>query len=137
MTNRTGRPPEQPARWLNWRSRLLEQDQWLEAEPVLRECLAIREKAQPNDWATFNTQSMLGASLIGQGRYAEAEPLVLSGYQAMKAREARIPFPARTRLSAAAVRVIKLYEYWGKNDMATRWRAQLTLNCLAAKPSIP
>ena len=26
---------------------LLEQDQWLEAEPILRECLAIREQAQP------------------------------------------------------------------------------------------
>jgi hypothetical protein len=30
-----------------------------EAEPLLRECLPIREKTQPNVWSTFNTKSIL------------------------------------------------------------------------------
>src|SRR5262249_34097606 len=34
---------------------LLEQKQSAEAEPVLRECLAIRTKKEPEDWRTFNT----------------------------------------------------------------------------------
>jgi serine/threonine-protein kinase len=34
---------------------LVQQKKWTEAEPVLRECLAIREKAQPDLWSTFNT----------------------------------------------------------------------------------
>ncbi len=35
--------------------------------------------------------SLLGGALLGQGRYAEAEPLVIGGYEGMKAREAKIP----------------------------------------------
>ena len=40
-----------------------------EAEPFLRECLAIREKTQADDWKTFNTRSLLGGSLLGQKKY--------------------------------------------------------------------
>ena len=46
---------------------LLQQKKWTEAEPLLRECLAIREKTQPDDWSTFNTKSLLGGALLGQG----------------------------------------------------------------------
>jgi WD40 repeat protein len=65
---------------------LLEQKQWSEAEPFIRECLAIREKAQPESWTTFNALSLLGGSLLGQKKYAEAEPLLLKGYAGMKER---------------------------------------------------
>ena len=70
------------------------QRKWAEAEAILRECLAIREKAQPDDWTTFNTRSQLGGSLMGQKKFAEAEPLILAGYEGMKAREAKIPAPS-------------------------------------------
>ena len=53
---------------------LVRNGKWTEAEPVLRECLAIREKNQPDEWSTFNTRSQLGGSLLGQGKHAEAEP---------------------------------------------------------------
>lgn len=62
-----------------------------EAEPLLRECPAIREKAQPDAWTTFNTQSLLGGAPLGQKKYAGAEPLLLKGYEGMKAREKTIP----------------------------------------------
>ena len=41
---------------------LLEQKKWTEAEPLLRECLAIREKTQPDEWTTFNTRSRCSAA---------------------------------------------------------------------------
>ena len=41
---------------------LLDVNEFADAEPMLRECLAIREKAEPDDWRTFNTQSMLGGA---------------------------------------------------------------------------
>ena len=67
------------------------------AEPLLRECLAIREKTQPDDWTTFNTQSLLGGALLGQKKYADAEPLLLKGYEGMKQREKTIPPRDATR----------------------------------------
>jgi eukaryotic-like serine/threonine-protein kinase len=48
----------------------------------------------------------------------EAEPLILQGYEGMKAREAKIPAPAKKRLAEAAERVVKLYEVWGRKNKA-------------------
>jgi serine/threonine protein kinase/Tfp pilus assembly protein PilF len=45
---------------------LLGQKKYADAEPLLRACLKTREKKQPDDWTTFNTRSLLGASLLGQ-----------------------------------------------------------------------
>jgi serine/threonine protein kinase/tetratricopeptide (TPR) repeat protein len=57
-----------------------------EAESVVRQCLALREKNLPDDWRTFTAQNMLGGILLLEKRYAEAEPLLLSGYSGMKER---------------------------------------------------
>src|SRR5262249_46052409 len=53
---------------------LLKQDKASEAEPLLRECLAIRVKAAPDDCSTCNAQALVGGSLLGLKKYAEAEP---------------------------------------------------------------
>ena len=53
----------------------------------------------------------------------------MSGYEGMKAREAKIPAIRKPRLTDAAERVVKLYEAWGKPEKAAEWRARL------AKPS--
>ena len=66
---------------------LLEMKGFAEADALFRESLAIREKLQPDDWTTFNTKSMLGGALLGQKKYAEAEPRMVKGYEGMKARE--------------------------------------------------
>jgi hypothetical protein len=111
---------------------LVAQGKWVEAEPVVRECLAIREKLQPEDWSTFNTRSLLGASLLGQKKFAEAEQMILSGYSGLKARETRIPPQARSRLTEAAERVVKLYEAWEKKEKAAEWRARLQPHAVLA-----
>jgi eukaryotic-like serine/threonine-protein kinase len=105
---------------------LIQRGQWSAAESVLRECLTIREKSQPDEWSTFNTRSTLGGSLLSQKKYAEAEALIVEGYEGMKAREARIPPPGKPRLTDAAERVVKLYEAWGKPEKAAEWRARLS-----------
>src|SRR5205807_2365895 len=63
---------------------LLRQQKPFDAEPILRECLAIRHKHEPDAWTTFNTKSMLGGALLGQKKYPEADPLLLQGYDGMK-----------------------------------------------------
>ena len=45
---------------------LCDENQPAEAEPLLRECLDVRQKKLPDDWLTFNTQSLLGGSLFAQ-----------------------------------------------------------------------
>ncbi len=104
---------------------LLEQKKWTEAEPLLRECLAIREKVQPDAWSTFNTNSVLGGALLGQKKYAEAEPLLIGGYEGMKRRENTIPEPAKARLPEAVERLVQLYEAMDRKDEAAKYRKEL------------
>jgi tetratricopeptide (TPR) repeat protein len=95
------------------------------AEPVLRQWLAHRDKTGPDGWWTFQTFSQLGGSLLGQKKFAEAEPLILRGYEGLTAREAEIWPANRYFLTEAAERVVQLYEAWGKKDKADEWRKNL------------
>ncbi len=61
------------------------------AEPAARESLTIRQKETPDHWLLFNSKSLLGASLAGQKKYAEAEPLLLEGYEGIKFRGEQVP----------------------------------------------
>ena len=104
---------------------LLQAKTFAEAEPLLRECLAIRAKTQPDDWSTCNTKSMLGGALLGQKKYADAEPLLLAGYEGLKKQEAKIPPQGLVRLTEAIERLVQLYEVTGKKDDAAKWRKEL------------
>jgi len=105
---------------------LLDQKQWTAAEPLLRECLAIREKTQPDAWTTFSTQSMLGGALLGQKKYIDAEPLLLKGYEGMKKREKTIPEQGKVRVTEAIDRLIELYTATKKPDEVKKWQAERT-----------
>jgi eukaryotic-like serine/threonine-protein kinase len=96
-----------------------------EAEPLLRECLAIREKTEPEVWTTFSTKSMLGGALLGQKKYAEAEPLLLTGYEGMKQREANMPPQVKVRVDEALERLIQLAKAQGRKQDEAKWQAEL------------
>ena len=53
--------------------------------------MAIRQKKNPDDCDTFETRILLGDSLLRQKKYTDAEPILLQGYEGMKARESKIP----------------------------------------------
>ena len=119
---------------------LLHLDRAGDAEVLLRECLALRESAEPGVWTTAGSRSLLGAALLAEQRYPAAEPLIVSGYEGLKAREAAIPAGQRMELlSKAADRVVKLYESWCKPDQAAAWRMKLGVgdlpNELFARPA--
>jgi hypothetical protein len=99
--------------------------------------LAIREKTQPDAWTTFNTQSMLGGALLGQKKHADAEPLLLKGYEGMKQREKTIPPPGKVRLPEALDRLIALYTATNKPDEAKKWRAERAKHPQAKEPVAP
>jgi serine/threonine protein kinase len=119
-----------------------------QAEPLLREALAIFQKRAQHDqpaeagplphespdnqvkdsravWVRSLTMSLLGASLLGQREYAEAEPLLIRGYEGLKSREVW-GFPQiKKTVPEAAARLVQLYEAWGKPEKAAEWRAKL------------
>jgi hypothetical protein len=104
---------------------LLQAGMFADAEPLLRETLAIHEAKEPNAWITFNTRSMLGAALLGQKKYDEAEPLLRSGYEGMKQRADKIPLQFREkRLGQALDCLITLAEATNKPDEAKAWREE-------------
>ncbi|HEU5179775.1 MAG TPA: tetratricopeptide repeat protein, partial [Candidatus Polarisedimenticolia bacterium] len=78
--------------------------QYDEARQVLEEALAIREKGlSPGSWRTENTRSLLGVSLAGLGRRAEAEKLLTSSVSAIAASKDAPPevkSKAQARLAA-------------------------------------
>jgi tetratricopeptide (TPR) repeat protein len=90
-----------------------------QAEPFLRECLEIRTRLLPDDhpqvWLRYNAMSMLGEALCAQAKFAEAEPLLLDGYNGLKD-DPRVPPPAQLggadRKREALERVVQLYEAW-------------------------
>jgi tetratricopeptide (TPR) repeat protein len=104
---------------------LQEAQKYAAAEGVLRECLAIREKHLPESWLRFNAASLLGGALLGQKKYAEAEPLLLQGYEGMKQREVQISVDSKMRLPEAVERIVRLYEATGQLEKARAWREKL------------
>jgi serine/threonine protein kinase/tetratricopeptide (TPR) repeat protein len=104
---------------------LLKQQRHTEAEAILRECLANREKQQPGNWQRFNALSMLGGALLGQRKYAEAEPLLLQGYEGMQQHENKIPSDAKARMGEAIERIVHLYEATEQQEKARTWREKL------------
>jgi hypothetical protein len=87
--------------------------------------------------------SLLGEALLGQGRYTDAEDLLLPGLEGLQAREANIlPLgQSKAELSDASLRVVRLYEAWGKPRNAEAWKIRLRLgdlpsNVFARTPSV-
>ena len=92
-----------------------------EAEQVFRECLEIRKKTMPDSWQRYHTESEIGHCLTGQKKFIEAEPILLSAYDGMKAREKDNSPILKGYLSSAAGRINRLYEAWGKKEKRDEW----------------
>ena len=100
----------------------ISEGKFAEAEPLAREARQFNQKKQPDDWQRFRAESLLGASLAGQKKYAEAEPLLLEGYQGMLARIERMAVPDRYQLDHARGWLVEMYQSSGKPTKADEWR---------------
>jgi tetratricopeptide (TPR) repeat protein len=101
---------------------LLNQQKYEVATPIWQECLKLRQAKEADDWKTFNTKAMLGRCVLSQKNYAEAEKLLLSGYEGMVERQAKIPSIGRIRVIEALEALVQLYEAWEKKDESAKWR---------------
>jgi hypothetical protein len=115
---------------------LIARQKFTDAEPVLREALAVLEKKLPRDSQTFNARSLVGGALAGQKKFAEAEPLLVSGYESMKQREAQMPPGNKGRIKDALERLVQFYTDWGQPEKAATWQQKLdAFNAAAARPA--
>ena len=98
------------------------QGKFAESEPLAREVIEFDRKKRPDDWQRFHAESLLGASLAGQKKYTEAEPLLLEGYQAMAARKNRMGVPDYYHLDLAREWLVQLYEASSQPAKAVEFR---------------
>jgi serine/threonine protein kinase/Tfp pilus assembly protein PilF len=93
-----------------------------QAESYLRESLEIRTRLLPKGNQLISaSEGALGECLTTQRRYAEAEPLLLRSYAAMKGVQGE-----RGPLTLEAVRrLAALYQSWGKSAEARRYQVAL------------
>jgi hypothetical protein len=131
---------------------LFAQKKYAEAELPLRKCLAIWEKRLPHGGDFFLAlsrrgaareqafaQSLLGASLLGQKKYKEAQQFLVQGYEGLKAQpgfgEDATPYAQRSRVEALGW-LVQLYEEWNKPTEAAEWRKKLESAKAAARPVV-
>ena len=103
----------------------LTEHKYADAEALLREAAGAAEKTRRDGWDRYYFEGLWGASLVGQKRYAQAEPLLLSGREGMLHREAAIPAGSRSLVGQAGQRIVQLYESWGNLEKAAEWRRKL------------
>ena len=99
----------------------LSQGRYSQAEPLLRQLLNSQQKKSPDGWHQYETQSLLGASIAGQLRFTEAEPLLEAGYEGLLQRQSGTP-----AVEQAGERIVQLYISWGKSEKAAQWRERLS-----------
>jgi len=99
-----------------------------DAELLARGALDLGLRSlQPGDWRLGNAKSVIGATLVAQKRFAQAEPLLL---EAQKGLASATDAPEDIRQNAIR-RLVDLYEAWehaspgqGKMAEAARWKAR-------------
>jgi tetratricopeptide (TPR) repeat protein len=109
---------------------LLLQGRYDEAETVAREALAFWEKETPDTWQRFFVMTLVGGALMEQEKYAEAEPLLVHGYEGIKQREAFMTASFSHLLPDAGERLIRFYEMTNQPEKVRAWRDK-------QKPKLP
>jgi serine/threonine protein kinase/Tfp pilus assembly protein PilF len=114
--------PDVANRMSNLARALARKGDWKSAEELNRRAIEILLHNFPEkSWRVATTKLLLGESLKGQKRYAEAEPLMLEAYPIIKE-----SFGAdHPRTQAAVKGLADLYEAWGKQDQAEQYRGLL------------
>ena len=100
----------------------VQQQRYADAEPFLREAAANYDRSHSDIWPAYHNNSMLGAALVGQKKFREAEPLLLGGYEGMVKRQLTVPAESRSAAERSRHWIVRLYREWGKPEKVLEWR---------------
>jgi hypothetical protein len=100
----------------------VEERKFSAAEPLAREASEWDNKNRTDVWRNYRSKTLLGASLAGQRKFADAEPLLLEGYEGMTARKQKMESDELQEIDRAARWIAGMYDTWGKPDQASKWR---------------
>jgi non-specific serine/threonine protein kinase/serine/threonine-protein kinase len=102
---------------------LLHQGKCDEARPFLEDANQGWGKAKSDSWRRFAAQSLLGEALVCKKDFARAEPLLMAGYNGLKAKMSQMPAYEQMQTKRAAERLAQLYSAWDKPEQEAKWRA--------------
>ncbi len=103
---------------------LLRSDRMIEAEPLLRESVNIRQKLAPDDWGTFDITGMLGESLLKQEQYDAAEPFLVAAIEGMQLHLADGPKNAAGRCDTLIDQLVESLKSQNRPEDASKWLAK-------------
>jgi tetratricopeptide (TPR) repeat protein len=105
---------------------LLAQDRPEESELAIREAIALIEQHGYTGSHLHISRSLLGDALARQGKFTEAEPLLIEGYEGMKRFEDPWDGPGSWRTHEALERLACYYEATNQAQKAASLRSQLS-----------
>jgi tetratricopeptide (TPR) repeat protein len=92
-----------------------------EAENELRGACDTYAAAGLKVWRRHFCTGLLGASLVGEKRLDEAEPLLLDAYRGLREESASMSAASRGVVARMAGWLVRLYREQGKPDLAAQW----------------
>ena len=93
-----------------------------QAERALRNVLSLYDRTGVRGWQRAATAVLLGRSLLGQRRYAAAEPVLLEGYRALERQRDEIPADEQKILADTRADLHRLYQESGRPAEASEWK---------------
>lgn len=103
----------------------LEMKKYAQAEPLFRACLAATDKHRMMGADPIILKQNLGIVLFQQGKYDEAEPLLLQAYEKIAQGQYQ---DAHLQMPRLAGWLATIYEKTGKPDQAAKWKAMAEAN---------
>jgi WD40 repeat protein len=111
-----------------------------EAEELARASLKIRAQLLATPFGVASSRGVLGSALVGQKRYAEAEPVLVQACEAMRQQGDQMSKIGyyRSGVRDRVTSLVQLYEATGRPEKAEEWKKFLaTLSDPAPPPPAP
>jgi len=101
---------------------LLESGRFADAEAPAREALELREREDTErGWVTVRGRQWVGESLLGQGKYSEAEQVFLQAYAGLEKVAVKYPQQAQQGKMPVLGALVRLYRKWNRPAEAALW----------------